>query len=69
MGSKRGVYVVNDKDGECALRANDVILKVGDREIRDLKDFFEAIKKLHGPVSITIYRNQQESVILLDSTL
>lgn len=69
MDAVRGVYVVGMAAGsplqQKSLKANDVILKVDNQTINNLKDFIEAIKTQGNSIRLNILRNQlSESVVI-----
>jgi hypothetical protein len=71
MDSESGVYVVTsvsfDNPLRDFLRANDVILKLGEESINSLNNLFEAVKKIDFKTNqeMVIFRNQKKNVILL----
>lgn len=71
MDSIRGVYVVGFSDLSSTsdvtpLRANDVILRIDNRDINNLDDFFRAIKTSGISMHMLILRNQQPEYVTID---
>jgi hypothetical protein len=71
IDSGSGIYVVTsvsfDSPLRDFLRANDVILKLGEESVSSLNDLFEAVKKINLKTNqeMVIFRNQKKNVILL----
>lgn len=71
MDSESGVYVVTsvsfDSPLRDFLRANDVILKLGEQPVSNLNDLFEAVKNINPNTDqeMIIFRNQKKNAILL----
>lgn len=65
MDSVRGVYVVgvDDESQNNVLRANDVILRIGEIEVNDVTDFLKAVSSCQHSVPVMIMRNQHQEKI------
>lgn len=72
LAKAEGIYIVKISEDSPAykigFRKNDVILKVGDREICSVSELREAIKSYHSKssIDITVFRNQQTQILVLN---
>lgn len=69
MGSIRGVYVVSNDTTNPSFRANDVIVKVGDKEVYNLADFLNGIEDALSTVELTVFRNQHNITVPLQALI